>query len=396
MLLALGAGIAAGVSVVTMDPQFWDSSVGRDVWFEADLPRIVDEMTHRWADHSRATVHPLFSLFSVSAVYGLRALSLEPLRSVAALAGITAAAWAVLLYAVLRMIRHRPLEAMLFTLIALTSGAGLFWLSVPETYAAGSATILFALLVAAAAEAQPGRVNQAWFVVASAVSLSVTVTNWIAGILAAGSQHSWRQVLQISVNAFCLVVALWAVQRAIVPNAHFFIGYSNEQRYLLREEAGHTTDVVTVLGAHSIVMPRIATVAKPGRGLLLSVQRSVPGSGGMAGTAAVVLWLVLFGCGLWGLVREAPTSATLRIVGLLAGAQVILHGLYGTETFLYTLNIMPLLVIIASLAVRTPARWPAIVAALLLLVFGAVNNVAGLHQARSFLQVSGMAAASER
>src|SRR5262249_54826956 len=71
------AAIAVYLAVVTLDPRFTDPAYGNDVWFEGDLPRIVDEMTHRWAAHSRAPVHPLFSLFACTSVYAMRWLHMS-------------------------------------------------------------------------------------------------------------------------------------------------------------------------------------------------------------------------------------------------------------------------------------------------------------------------------
>jgi hypothetical protein len=382
VVLAAATALASYLSVVTLDARFFDTSTGNDVWFEGDLARVAEEMASRWSAHSRATVHPVWSLFACSGVYLFRAIGVPPVHSVAIVAALIAACWTTLMYAVLRAVRHPPTDAVLFTSIALVSAAGLFWLTVPETFAAGSATMLLALLVAGLAERRP--VHEGWFVVTSALTLGVTVTNWMAGILATGSRYPLRRTVQITLNAFVLVVALWSLQRMFIPRADFFIGYSNEQRYLLRPETGGVGNILAVLAIQSIVMPEIDIVEKPRRGPIMSVQRASIGRSSVVWRAAAVMWLLLLACGIRGAVDAWSSSPLVRTVCLLIAAQFVLHLLYGTETFLYALHVVPLLVVLASLSAKTALRSGAVAAAVALLVLAGVNNARQWHEARAF------------
>jgi hypothetical protein len=381
-ILAAAAAIASYMSVATLDARFFDTTTGNDVWFEGDLPRLMDEMTDRWAAHSRATVHPVWSLFACSGVYLFRAFGISRIHSAMIVAALIAACWTALMYSVLRVVRHAPLDAALFTSIALVSAAGLFWLTVPETFAAGSATMLLALLVAGLDERR--RLPERWFVLTSALTLGVTVTNWMAGILATKSRYPWRRTVQITANAFVLVVVFWTIQRVFIPRADFFIGYSNEQRYLLRPEAGGVRRVLTALAIHSVVMPPIDAVEKPRRGLIMSIQRAPIGGNSLVWRSAAIAWLVLLACGVWGAVNLVSSSAVVRTVCMLVTAQIGLHVLYGTETFLYALHLVPLLVILASLSAKTAFRPAAVVLAVALLVLGGVNNARQWREAREF------------
>jgi hypothetical protein len=381
-ILAAGAAIASYTSVVTLDARFFDTATGNDVWFEGDLARLMEELTDRWAAHSRATVHPVWSLFACSGVYLFRAFGFSSIHSVAIVAAVIAACWTAAMYALLKVLRHAPLDAALFTSIALVSAAGFFWLTVPETYAAGSATMLLALLAAGLAECRPPR--ERWFVIASALTLGVTVTNWMAGILATWSCYPWRRTAQITVNAFVLVVAFWAIQRIFIPHADFFIGYSNEQRYFLRPEAGGVRKILTALAIHSVVMPSIDVVEKPPRGLIMSVQQAPIAGNSLVWRAAAIVWLALLASGVWAAVSLGISSALVRTVCMLITAQIGLHVLYGTETFLYALHFVPLLVILASLSAKTVFRPAAVVLAVALLVLGGVNNARQWREARAF------------
>ena len=381
---ALGLAVAAAScwSVATLDPRFLDPLTGRDVWFEADIPRVADDIVHRFAAHSRATVHPLFSLFACGLAYPLRALGCPPPCAIAIVAGASAAFWTACFFAMLRLLDIGRVHALLFTAIAATSAAGLFWLTVPETYASGSATILLALAVAALAERRP--IRDTWLVLASASSLSITVTNWVAGWAAAFALRPWRRALQITANAFALVVVLWSVQRVFVPRADFFIGYSNEQRYLLRPEAGGPLRILETLTMHAVVMPPVAIVEKPLRGRVMSVQRDGAFSGGRVHVVALALWLTLLTAGAWRAARAERAHPAVRVLAAVIGAEYVLHLLYGTETFLYALNVAPLLVAVAAFAVTARARRLATALAVAMLVLASANNVREWKRARAF------------
>lgn len=372
--------------MTTLDPRFIDPGYGSDVWFEGDLPRIVNEMSHRWAPHSRAPVHPLFSLLACACVYAMSAIGLSTLHAVAALVAGGAAIWTVLLYLLLRTVTPSRTEAILFTAMGATTAGALFWLTVPETYVFGSATMLAALWVAALAERRT--IPEAWFVAASAATLAVTISNWVAGIAATASRWPWRRTLQITVNAFAVVVALWALQRIVIPRADFFLGYSNEQRYLLRPEAGGPRRTLTVMLAHAIVMPPIATREKPNRGRVMSIQFAGLTAGGPARRAGLIAWCALLAIGLSGWLGSIRISPFLRAVGAVAAAEVTLHVLYGTETFLYSLNLVPLLIVIAACGTRTRARRVVGVLAAVLLVCGGVSNMRTWLDSRRYFVVT--------
>jgi hypothetical protein len=363
-----------------LDPRFTDPAYGNDVWFEGDLPRNVDEMTHRWAAHSRATVHPLFSLFACTGVYAMRFLHIPAPYAIAALISLGSACWTMLLFLVVRSITSTRSEAVLFTAVGATTSAALFWMALPETYVFGSATMLAALWLVVLAERR--RIPEVWFVVVSAGTLAVTVTNWVAGIVVTATRWPWRRTVQISVNALVLVLALWSVQRVMIPRADFFIGYSNEQRYLERPETGGPGRVLTVIFAHAIVMPPVEIKEKPGRGQVMSVQRVGLAEGSGLRRVALAAWFALLGIGVYGCLRHFRGSPLLRATAVVIVAEVALHLLYGTETFLYTLNLVPMLVVMAACGTRTRARGVVSLLAVTLLLCGGTVNVRALIESR--------------
>jgi len=373
LLLGLIGAIVCARAAATLDARWFDTARASDLWFEGDLPRVAAEMTDRWGAHSRSTVHPLFSLVALGLTTPLRVAGLTRLHAVAVVVGVFAFVWTAGMFALLRIARLPRVDAAIFTALAATSAAGMFWLTVPETYAIGSATIVAALAVAGIAERTP--LDERWFVGASAASLSITVTNWAAGVCAATWLLPWRRAVQVTANALAIVVLLWSVQRAVVPHADFFVGYSNEQRYFLREEAGGPGAVLRSLLVHTMVMPRIGTVEKPRRGAILTVQRAPIGSGGAMGWMATALWSVLLAMGAWSTWKASRRSRLPTVVAAVLAAEIGLHLIYGTETFLYALNVAPLVVFVAAMSARTPRlRRLARLVACALVVCNVVNN----------------------
>jgi hypothetical protein len=209
-------------------------------------------------------------------------------------------------------------------------------------------------------------------VAANAFTLSVTVSNWMAGVLASFARLPWRKALQVCANALCAVVVFWGLQRLIFPSADFFIGYTNHRGFLLREESGGPLTVAKVLLLHGAVAPRIETGSDPKWGPILTVQRAPVASGTAYGPVALVSWLLLLALGAVGL-RRAARAVVIVCVGVCLG-QLALHAVYGEESFLYALHLTPVLIVAISFAAETRARWAALALAGIFVVAAAVNN----------------------
>ncbi len=90
-------------------------------------------------------------------------------------------------------------------------------------------------------------------VLVSALTMSFTVTNWMVGILVTVVNYSWKQALQISLNAFCLVTLLWGLQKWFFPSVEFFIGDREEKKYILLSESGGLVQVIKSFVSHTTV-----------------------------------------------------------------------------------------------------------------------------------------------
>lgn len=390
ILASLLAGSAAGAIWIAsglLDPVLYDID-GWDVWFQSDIPRVVESITERSTTGARTHVHPIFPITGYAGVTLLRKLlGLDMLAAVRLLFALTGGLWLGLFYGLLRLICPGRIDALLFALIAGTSASALFGFVIPDTFSLGSLTIVFALGLSALAESRP--VSLGWYIMASAATLGITVTNWMAGLAATFGHLRWKQALSVTLAAFGLVIGVWAVQKGLFPATEFFIGTSHESRFVLAPETGGIWPVLRAFFLHVAVMPAIQPVTLfvwrlNAQWPQMSVQAAEAGSGSPWGGLTLVCWLAVLGLGVATLIRHGPWRGfRFVLAGTLAG-QVALHLLFGEETFLYSLHFLPPLVMTAALATTTPYRLPVLVLAALLLVGMASNNVVQFQVARDF------------
>jgi len=372
-----------------------------DAWLNGDSVAVYSGMVNRWTSH-RSEFHPLFSLMTTPVVYALKlGLRIEPLTAAHMLMAGAAALWSSGIYCVLRVVGCRRLDAGLLTLLAMSSAASVFWFVVPETWAFGSLSILFALGLVAMGEGQ--RVAPGWYVVASAMSLGTTVTNWMAGIIAAAMKNSLKDAFQITSNAFCLVMVLWCVEKMWFPETKLFLTPEPKEitRHIDTPAAGGPWQVAKVFLFHSMVMPEIqgnvvALGRRPPRTVtIMSVQASKAGSGSVWSGVAVVLWTVFLGAGFWGLLTVEGHLRLRIAVSLMLLGQLSLHLLYGDETFLYALHWVPLLVIVGGFGALASPRWVWLGLAGLLLASTTVNNGLKFSQATQMVSRAVLNCSSE-
>jgi hypothetical protein len=386
LVWAVGGGLYSSATFSRFDRRFFTVPIGNDVWFEADMPVVAQTMMHRWGDQGRNAHHPLFALATTVPTYGLRAFGVPEQSRLAVIVGLSAAVWSATIFALIRLVTPTRVDACVFTLLTHVSAAAVFWLPTIETVVLGSATLLVPLALLAADDRR--RAGDVWYVAASAVSLSMTATSWIAGIAAAVSARRLRTALQITANALVMVVVLWGVQKTLVPGVPFFIEAAEHSRFMFSERAGGLIPRGRALLLHSVVMPQVQVTTEPKWGGIMSVQRAAVGSSGLVGRVATLLWTALLGAGVWTL-SQRHVNPRLRgaLLVTLAG-QSIVYLCYGEETFLYSLYVTPLLVVCAAAATNTSyRRWITTVAAILIVLL-ALNNARAFSSAADFFNAT--------
>ncbi len=382
--LVLFVGVASTVIAGSL-PSFLLHSM--DFWFEADTIREVSNMISTTDDHSRTSVHPLFSLLAFTPVFLVKHLfDIPALQAVLYVTGLLGGLWSGTLFLMLRLMGCRPLDAGLFTLLSLSSASAIFWLPVPNSYTWGSWTIMSALIVLLVAEQR--RLGGTAYVVASALTLSITVTNWMSGLLATVARWPLKQAIQLSINAFCLVVLLWGAQKFIFPSAEFFIGSRKEATWVNHPQSGQMQHIAASFGLHTLVAPAVRLMDDDGYiqhgddsfrlSQRLAFQFSAPGSGGLLGLTAVGLWAALLLMGVWSLMTVNRQWRFRVVLTAMLLFEFSLHMVYGEETFTYSMNFLPLLIAVTAFGTLGRRRpW-------VLVLAGALTLCAGLNNWQQF------------
>ncbi|OYY50777.1 MAG: hypothetical protein B7Y48_00965 [Methylophilales bacterium 28-44-11] len=354
---------------------------GDNVWFQGDITRIYDNMTNRFSfGHYRANVHPIYSLLTYPPTFVLKKILANDAFAVKTVTIAIAIFWLISLYGLLRIMGCLKLDASVFALLGASSSAALFWLHVPETYALSSISIMFA--VGLSAYTYQKKLPDWIYATVNAFSIGMTITNWMAGILSTLTTLPLKRAIRVFSYAVIIIVVLWGVQKFIFPTSAFFIGNSEEGTFIFAPSFERLISVLITFFSHTIVAPelQINEVNKFGWPLL-SVQSSNIGSSGLLGWIATGLWLIILSLGVWALYTIQSFKAFKITVALTLLGQFTLHFIYGEETFLYTLNFLPLLIVLAATATLTRYRKIAILLSLTLMPILLVNNITQLKHA---------------
>jgi hypothetical protein len=256
-----------------------------------------------------------------------------------------------LLYLLLRKLDLGRHDAALFAAIGAASSGALLWFPVPESYGLAAAGITLALLVAASPAPSAGSL------VAACVASGATIlTNGCVGLLTVALHHrsprQWGRALLLLLAALGATSAVWLVQEWSFDTPYFL-------SHRLLEYRQHTFPVTLERGAqvaqgllvHSVVAPGLLN-DRP------SFRHMAIGTSGTAGVIATVSWLavlVLGGIGTVRVVRRRGEHAPVASVAALSLALAFaMHLTLGRELFLYALDVLPLLVVIAAFSVHTP------------------------------------------
>ncbi len=380
LLLFIIAGITAYELFATYGPEFIEK--GDDAWFQADISRVYANMTERWSNHYRVKVHPLYSMISYPPTFLLTKLGFTSMEAVRIVTASIAGMWVAAMYVLLRLTGCQRIDAMLFTFAGASSSAALFFLSVPETYALGSITIISGLALAAAANQR--KLPESTYATVSALTLSMTFTNWMVGIFATFTGNPWRRALAITLQVLAIVTLLWSIQKYIFPSAVFFIGDREEAKYIFALGGERVLTASLSFFFHTITAPDLSIAGTTGNGLpILSYQSSMPGSAGILSLIGAALWAGLLALGCWTLVTIKSHIQLRLVIGLSLIGQLLLHIGYGEETFLYSLHFLPILVTLAALTTLTRLRTISRLLVILLIPIITANNWRQLNMAQS-------------
>jgi hypothetical protein len=196
------------------------------------------------------------------------------------------------------------------------------------------------------------------------------VTNFMFGLISLTLRHRLKVAAQLAANALVAVVLLWTVQKFIAPSAHFFLG---DHEGIAHVEA---LTVPKIFFLDTLVMPDIESIGNdhPWLWLKLSVQHSLHWKLTYAGPVALTVWIFLLGAGAWAAATLQGLRRFRLMLCLAIAGQLLLHMIYGNESYLYALNWLPLLVTLTALATFTRLRAMVLGAAIVFMIAAAYHN----------------------
>lgn len=345
-----------------------------DLWFDADIPWVYDNMSNLDSIH-RTKRHPLFSIVTWPVVKALSIAGLSNLLAVRIVLAVIAALWIATVYTIIVLTTRSCFDALTFSMLSIASASFLFWASVPETWLLGSLSILLALLLIAAKD-HIKYIKSASFLV-SLLTLGITITNWMAGIVATFSLNGLRKGMRITLTVFFIILTLSVIQKMLLRTDGLFLKQGFARAYV-RSPMGEVSDKSRAVFWHSIIMPEISIrdVVHPDGAVMktMSVQRASAGSGTAVGALAVILWNALLALGVYGFFSSKSCTIFRICFGAILFGQLLLYSVIDVEMFVYAAHYSVLLVLLSSWATATRWRTLALVLTWVLIVLASINN----------------------
>jgi hypothetical protein len=129
-----------------------------------------------------------------------------------------------------------------------------------------------------------------------------------------------------------VVCVLWAIQKWAFPATEFFLGPRYVVSFFFALTPQRIAEVLQVMLSHSVVMPEIGVMTGAERipvssaARIMTIQKSVLGTGGILGLIATLAWCGLLGLGIW-----AAFSVRCRLseLCLFAGGALLVFFLCG-------------------------------------------------------------------
>jgi hypothetical protein len=367
----MGAAGAAGYAAIGLSLSDGALMEKDDLVFQADIPRVVTELTRTEGRHYRTKVHPAFVLLLNPPGRALRAVLGRPRLAAIVLTAMAGGAAVMALREMLLGAGLTPLLASLWTLVLATSSSHVFFSSVPESfaYSAASLTLLFALF---ARGAPPLLLS----VLAGVAAFGMVITNAAAvGLLELFRvRKGWRRMAgaAATVLAVALIAAgLAALQKRLYPDSVPFYsrGSLNEEPAYVQVPAGaaaaaRARDVAAHLLLFNLAAPEVEVGKAAARFPVTTFAPAGPGALRPAGWLHAVLWLGLIARAGSRLARGAEArSPLLAPLALWILFNAALHLVDGEDLFLYTEQWTFAVVALVALALGPHPRLPLVLAA---------------------------------
>lgn len=367
--------LAGGAMSWSTSSRITEVPAGRGpVWVGAEIDDTTQRMIGDTVVHNRTLHYPLLAsvLRAPGIVLRRAAPSIDGRATVRLTLALASGAWVAGLFVMCRAIGCRLIDAILLSGIGVSSAAAIFWSGVPDVAVIVAVTV-FPPIIAAALAVRRELGAAAW-VTTMLVSMSLSASHALNGVIAARRHHSRGATLQIAVNAVAVLIVLCSVQRLIFNASERLVDHDPADRPAIRATliTAPLAPVVpfVVMG---MVMPAVDAQTE------LSMERAGLWSWNIGGGVAVVAWLLLLLIGVAAALP--PPAARLRGFFLIALAgQLALMLLLDGDTFRAAMSTVPLLIGLTALATLGAWRRTAVVLTLLLIVTAGINNAQQLQR----------------
>lgn len=180
-----------------------------------------------------------------------------------------------------------------------------------------------------------------------------------------------KKALKFAAVTIGIVGLLWVVEKIIFPTSGFpFLLFTKaETMYMFNETSQGLNSKLYVFFFHSIIMPEIGG----SYGYRLSVQSISPSAGSLLTNIGIILWFILFIFSSYSFIRYKKSKTCIMLL-LTITCQLLLAIVFGIETFFYSVNWGPLLVLFCALGTLTPIRKFTVPIATCLIIISLVNN----------------------
>jgi hypothetical protein len=366
MLLVVGFLLAFGLSGL-LSALFPNAvRVEPDLWFGADVTRVIHNMVDPSASFGRTSVHPLFSLLMLPLTRPIFWLATsigfesELAMGIAAqlITSISAGVTWILVFMISIQMGLNRFQSFAVSLLFLSSSAFVFWWSTPETFPLGATTILLPFFFLGLRE----KSHTIWLMTLVS-SASITITNFIAGFISAYAVYGLRRVFFV-LCSFSLVLTLIfsVVQKSYLPSANVFPNMQHEKKFINTNyfpmNAIYDFFVTPIVAPFTPVLLNNATQLNSYRRTLKLDKNGNPTlqlhfkSPSMINISplrfgAGLVWIVFLANGIYmGLFSQRNITCTALTVFLVF--QFFLHLFYGDSPFLYSAHYAPVMTLLAG------------------------------------------------
>lgn len=355
-----------------------------NIWFGADINRVFSNIANYDSINLvRAHLHPIFSLLIFPIVQFLKFFGISSLGAAYFLVSLSGALVSSLIYITLRYQAIPILSCLLGSFVFLCSGAFIFWWSVIETFPIGAATISIVFVMLSM------KIRTKWiWILGTALTLSMTITNWIVGILGAAFTFNRIKAIKILSIGFVSVLLLYIVQSFVFldskpsdPRAEFvaesvYLQGPKSTAELPQYFLKYTARTIDFLTSPAVVRRSKINVNIKQSNFELDLVRLVSTS----------CWLLLFFVGLRKVLRSAKKSTFTKVLLSFVLFQFLLHLFYGDHPFLYSAHYFPALIIIASYSLYGKHEKVFQLVAFVFCVTALYSNIGNFNHAMLLLQ----------